>query len=330
MADNENNNPKDKSYAASYPEANEEKKLKLGKLSRSILEKLKAAAQRTEAPEKLLVHRELRIYPSADVMFSFIASDKVIFAELMGSIIEEEIDTEELEVESQVTMIAAEDFDKAKKIRLDVRGTNKKMLMATEMQNDPRKALADDRSPYYHAVLLASQIVEGMHYDRLKTVCVTFIMPTKELKDSSGIRQLEWADVKTGQFVENSDRRYFLYVPNILKNENIRIQNPTLYMFARFYEIFTQEQADAFLRDYRDEPIARRMIHMSNVLNEERTNIQEMYTIPYYDRKVLVEEIARLEQEALQSRQENAAILELLKSESPELYKKITSKIDNA
>ena len=261
------------------------------------------AALKTEAPKAFYVLRESRIYPSADVVFSFLFSDKVVFAELMSSIMGEKIDANELYVKSQVTMAAAEDFNEVT-VRLDVRGINKKWLMAAEMQNDFRKALTDDRSPYYHAVLMASQEVENMRYDKLKTVCITFILPTKELIDSDGIRHLEWADVKTGQFIENSDRRYFLYIPNILKNEDIRATNPILFMFARFFEVFTQEQANKFLVDYKNEPLARRLIHMSNVLYQEKSNVREMYTIPYYDRKAFIEEIAALEQIVLQTEQE--------------------------
>ena len=266
---------------------------KWSKLSRRILEKLREAAQRTDVPDKFLIDKELRIYPSADLVYSFTTSDKVVFAELMGSVMEEKMYTKGLKVKSQVTMAAAKEINiKNANVRFDVLGENKYYLMATDMQNDTRKSLTDDRSPYYHAVILASQKVEKMRYDKLKTVCVTFIMPKKELKNSDGIRQLEWADVKTKEFIENSDRRYFLYIPTILKSERIRVENPTLYMFARFYEILTQEQADKFLNDYKDNPLARRLIHMSNVLYEERTNLDDLYTIPYYDRRVFIEALA--------------------------------------
>ena len=271
-------------------------------ISKRILEKLAIAAQRTDTPTEFRIDKEMRIYPSADVFYSFIHSDKVIFAEQMSSIMNEKINTADLEVKSQVIMAAAADFNETT-VRLDVRGTNPNWLMASEMQNDPRKSLTDDRSPYYHAVLMASQEVDNMQYDKLKTVCITFIMPTKELKDSDGIRHLEWADVNTGKFIENSDRRYFLYVPNILKNEKIKSNNSKLYMFARFYEILTQEQANAFLKNYQNDPIARRMIHMSNVLYEEKVNVQEINTIPYYDRRVFVEEIAKLEEKNRKNKQ---------------------------
>ena len=42
---------------------------------------------------------------------------------------------------------------------------------------------------------------------------------------------------------------------------------------------------------------------MSNVLYEEKANVQEINTIPYYDRRVFVEEIAKLEQENRKNKQ---------------------------
>ena len=302
-------------------------------ISQKILHKLAKAIQREDTPKIFLISRELKIYPSADVVFSFLHSFRIIFAALMGSIMGEEINMAELEVKSQVTMVAAADFHNAS-VRLDVRGITQMWLMAAEMQNDPRKALTDDRSPYYHAVVVASQEVDGMRYDKLKAVCVTFIMPSKELKNASGIKCLEWADVDTGEFIENSDRRYFLYVPNILKNETIKSKNPTLYMFARFYAVQTQEDADEFLKEYSNDPIARRLIHMHNVLYEEKINIPVLNGIPYFDRRALLEAKEQAEQKALlaeqkllqaeqMAEQKFSQAERIIKNEAPELYEKL-------
>jgi len=297
------------------------KKEKWRNTTRHILGRLAIALQSTDIPTEFLISKEYYIYPSADVIFSYLNSDKVVFAALMSSTMNEVIETKDLEVKSQVTLAAAPDFNE-KYIRLDLMGINKVWIMVAEMQNDYRLALTDHRSPYYHAVAMASQIVEGMQYDKLKTVCVTFIMPTKKLKDSSGIRHLEWADVATKEFIENSDRRYFLYLPNILQNEKIKAENPMLYMFARFYSILDQKQADAFLQDYKDDCIARRLIHMHNVLYEEKTNVQEMNTIPYYDRRILEHRALRAENEAVIAKNEAA----IAKNEAEKAKSKLAEK----
>ena len=41
-------------------------------------------------------------------------------------------------------------------------------------------------------------------------------MPTKKQADTDGIQHLQWAYVKTGLLIEDSDRRYFIYEPNII------------------------------------------------------------------------------------------------------------------
>jgi len=279
---------------------------KLRKLARDTLKAVQAEAQRIDAPVEFPIHMpktkgEPRIYPSADVVFSFITADDVVFTALMESIMDEKVKLS-AKPTSQVTRTAWGGHDN--NIRLDVCGETQKWIMATEMQNDPRRALVEDRSPYYHAVLMAGQNVDDMRYDELKAVSVTFIMPTKTVANSIGVKHLEWADVTTGRFEENSDRRYFLYIPNLLDNEAIEESNPTLYMFARFYAILAQEQADAFLRDYKDNPIARRLIFMSNALFKRKMNVNALNNIPYFDRKALVAKIHKVQDEKIKAEAE--------------------------
>ena len=68
---------------------------------------------------------------------------------------------------------------------------------------------------------------------------------------------------------------------------------------------------------------------MSNVLYAEKTYVQEMNAIPYYDRRILVERIEDLEQKVSLAKQNELKLLDFLKNESPELFNKFMNSYTN-
>ncbi|MDR0221242.1 MAG: Rpn family recombination-promoting nuclease/putative transposase [Lachnospiraceae bacterium] len=230
--------------------------------------------------------------PCHDVVFSVMFADKHLFCRLCSATVGEDI------------QIIGEPHSQAARSEMDVELNNivfdvfaestDHRYFTADMQRRYRPLRQERRHIYYACRAISTQPVLKMMYEKVKPVNILFVFIDNHL--SQTIRHIKLCDVETHEVFDDLLEMTLVHLPAVLRT---REPSDELYLFAKFFMIGSQEDADAFTDMYEVDETGRRLVSMYNTAVNNVANLQGIENAPYYAGRLSEAEIAEALNEAL-------------------------------
>jgi len=254
--------------------------------------------------KKINLHPEL--LPSKDVVFCFIFEDAELYSTLFTSVthmtptyIEEPLSQVAYKANSKQT-----DRDiRLESIRVDVQRAAEELYSTLDLQKGRFSTeYLLPRAFDYVAHIYSAQNISGGNYRELKPVFVSFIM-TDDAKAEEPIKHILAYDKNSGEEYPELFNLYFVFAKQtaeIAENENLKV-------FSKFFLIKTQEQADEFVEEFQNNPIAERLVTMyNNAVAQQKRLFNFTREYPHYTAKDVEEAKAAAAREVAEAKAELA------------------------
>jgi predicted transposase/invertase (TIGR01784 family) len=226
-------------------------------------------------------------YPSNDVVFSVLFAKKDLFCTLVSAVTGDAIELDG-EPHSQATL--REDDVLLNSIRFDTFAWSlDKKLYTADMQRSYKEARLERRTVYYACRAISTQEVKDMAYEELNPVNISFILTDHDEKQA--IRKIKLCDLETYQVFDDLIELTLVHVPAALRLED---KKSNLYIFARFFDVSSQADADSFVKEFESTVLGKDLIDMYNNAVANANNLQRIENSPYFSGRLTE---AQLEEE---------------------------------
>jgi len=215
--------------------------------------------------------------------------------------------------------LSDEDKKLLNSVRLDTIAKTRSAYLAADLQNNYRKALAINRAIFYGFRFSAFQpIPKPMRYDLLKPTIISFIV-NDDTKFENETIPIILANGKDGKKLSDLLDVHIIFTAGIIKNDDRG--NLDLYIFARFFEIRSQEQADKFDGEFGNTDLGGKLIMEYNQVTANPLVIEELGNLPYFTEKFSEEQLFAFREEGADE------MFELFKQAgaTPEVIEKVLS-----
>ena len=235
-------------------------------------------------------------YPSHDVIFAILFSKRDLFCALVSAVTGDKVELDS-DPHSQATL--REDDALLNTIRFDTFAwaLNSKLYTA-DMQRSYKEARLERRTAYYTCRAISTQEVKDMAYEDLNPVNISFILT--EHKEKKAIRRIKLCDIETYEVYDDLIEITLVHIPAVIKSAD---KTSVLYMFARFFAISSQDDADKFVNEFEMTDLGKEIIVVYNNAVANANNLAKIETSPYFTGRLteaqLEEERKKAERKAL-------------------------------
>jgi len=137
-----------------------------------------------------------------------------------------------------------------------------------------------------------------MHYENLKPVNIAFILTSHE--ENQAVRRIKLCDIETYKVYDDIFEITLVYVKKVLKTVD---KKSKLYIFARFFSISNQRDADNFVKEFEKEKLGKELILMYNKAVSNVNKLRKIEASPYFTERL---NEAQLEEERKEAAEKGA------------------------
>jgi predicted transposase/invertase (TIGR01784 family) len=254
--------------------------------------------------------------PCNDVVFSVMFSKSRLFCPLVSAVTG---DVVELAGEPHSQAVAYESDAALNKVQFDTfaAALNNKLYSA-DMQRSYKRARQTRRTVYYVCRAVSAQEVKNMAYEDVAPVNISFILEDHNDRKRA-VRHVKLCDVDTHEVYDDLIEITVVSIPAVLRESD---KGSNLYLFARFFDISSQEEADAFVKEFEPINLAKELIGVYNNAVANAQDLRAVESSPYYTARL---NEAQLEEERKKTAYQtavNAAKKFLVEGVSPETVAK--------
>ena len=201
-------------------------------------------------------------------------------------------------------------------------------LYTLDMERSCKGLQLNRRTVYYSCRAISLQEVKNMAYDNINPVSISFILTedgkvdkrrTKNKQDLQGekaIRRVKLRDVATHEVFDTLIEIILVSVPIALR---VADENSDLRLFARFFAVSSQDEADKFVDDYGKIELGKELIMAYNNAVFEPNTLKSIEGSDYYTGRLTEAQIEEERQRVEQKRTLKLASKMLARGISPEL-----------
>jgi len=198
-----------------------------------------------------------------------------LFCALVSAVTGDEVDLDG-DPHSQATL--REEDVLLNKIQFDIFGTAlNKNLYTADMQRSYKEARLERRTVYYVCRAISTQKVEDMHYEDLNPVNIAFILTDD--KNNEPLRIVKLCDINSFEVFDDLIDITLVYIPAVIRNWD---KKSDLYLFARFFAIDSQDEADKFVNEFEMTDLGRELIFMYNNAVADVNQLAKIENSPYF------------------------------------------------
>ena len=204
---------------------------------------------------KLYFHKHF--CPRNDVVFAVLFGERDLFCKLISAVTGDEIDI----IGKPYTQATLRERNVLlETIRFDIfaHATNSKLYTA-DMQRAYQKSRIARRTMFYACRAVSNQHVIDMAYEDLKPVNISFILT--DHNELQPIRRVRTYYEDTKELFDDLLEITLVYVPAVIRECD---KYSDLYIFARFFVIESQEDADQFVDELGHIELGKELIRMYN------------------------------------------------------------------
>ena len=214
-------------------------------------------------------------YPSHDVVFSILFGKRELFCALVSAVTGDKVELDG-EPHSQATL--REDDVLLSTIRFDTFGwaLNNKLYTA-DIQRSYKEARLERRTAFYACRAISVQDVKNMAYEDVNPVNISFILT--DHKEKQAVRRIKLCDIETHEIYDDIIEITLVHIPTVIKNAD---KTSDLYMFARFFAISCQAEADKFVEEFGATELGKGLIVMYNNATANSQNLSRIEASPYF------------------------------------------------
>ena len=260
-------------------------------------------------------------YPAHDVVFSVMFSKRNLFCALVSSVTGNKV---ELDCDPHSQASLREDDVLLNSIRFDTFAwALDKKLYTADMQRSYKEARLERRTVYYACRAISTQEVKDMAYEQLNPVNISFILTDHDEKRA--IRKIELCDLDTHEIYDDLLELTLVYIPAVLR---LGDKKNDLYLFARFFAVSSQADADKFVNEFEATMLGKDLINVYNNTVASANNLHNIETAPYFIGRLTE---AQLEEERKKAERKaflKVAIEMLADGFTPEMIVKYIKNID--
>jgi len=150
-------------------------------------------------------------------------------------------------------------------------------LYTADMQRSYREALLERRTAYYACRAISTQDVKDMAYEDLNPVNISFILTDHD--DKKPVRKIKLCDIDTFEVYDDLIEITLVHIPAVIRNTD---KGSNLYLFACFFSISSQDDADKFVYEFEMTDLGRELIIMYNNAVANANNLTKIETSPYF------------------------------------------------
>ena len=239
-------------------------------------------------------HFDDKFRPCSDVVFAITFSSKVLFARLCSAVYDKQITiageplSQAAIRENDVTLNA---------IRFDVMAyTDSRQLFTMDMQRRYFEGRQERRGIYYMCRAISRQLVKEMMYEDVNPVHIAFIL-TDHKGAPRGVRKVGLCYLDTGELYNDLIELVLVYVPAVIREYTASDDND-LYVFSRYFAISSQDEATAFLEEFKENDLGRDLVLMYNRLIATYQELEEMENSPYFTQRLTEAQLDKARAEA--------------------------------
>jgi len=163
---------------------------------------------------------------------------------------------------------------------------------------------------YYACRAISTQEVKDMAYEDLNPVNISFMLT--DHNEKKAVRRVKLCDTDTFEVYDDLIEITLVHIPVIIRNTD---KKSNLYLFARFFAISGQDDANKFVNEFETTELGKELIVIYNNAVANASNLQRIENSPYF--------IARLTEAQLEEERKKA----LLKAARKLLSEGITPEI---
>ena len=174
------------------------------------------------------------------------------------------------------------------------------------MQRSYKEAWLERRTVYYVCRAISTQKVEHMHYEDLNPVNIAFILTGD--KNNEPLRIVKLCDIDTFEVFDDLIDITLVYIPAVIRSWD---KKSDLYLFARFFAISSQDEADKFANEFEMTDIGKELIIVYNHAVADANHLAQIEDSPYFMGRLTE---AQLEEERSKAKKQGVLEGELKKA----------------
>ena len=116
-----------------------------------------------------------------------------------------------------------------------------------------------------------------MAYEEINPVNISFILTDHD--EDQAVQRIKLCDINTHEIYDDLIEITLVHIPAVIR---IVDKNSNLYMFARFFAITSQADADRFVVDFEITDLGKELIMMYNNAVANANNLHTIETSPYF------------------------------------------------
>ena len=237
--------------------------------------------------------------PAHDVIFAILFGKRDLFCALVSAVTGDRVELDG-DPHSQATL--REDDALLNSIRFDTFAwAQNNKLYTADMQRSYKEARQERRTVYYACRSISTQEVRNMAYEDLNPVNISFILTDRDEKQA--IRRIKLCDVETHDIYDELIELTLVHIPAVIRSKDAKSD---LCMFARFFAITSQDEADRFTHDYETTDLGKELIMNYNNSVANANNLQRIESSPYF--------VGRLKEAQLEEERKKAERKALIKT----------------
>ena len=145
------------------------------------------------------------------------------------------------------------------------------------MQRSYKEARLERRTVYYACRAISTQEVKNMAYEDLNPVNISFILSGHD--DEMPIRNIKLCDIDTFEVYDDLIEITLVHIPAVIRSTD---KKSNLYMFARFFAISSQNDADKFVNEFGSTDLGKELIMAYNNAVANANNLVKIENTPYF------------------------------------------------
>jgi predicted transposase/invertase (TIGR01784 family) len=190
-------------------------------------------------------------------------------------------------------------------------------LYTADMQRTYREARQERRTIYYACRAVSSQQVKNMAYEEVNPVNISFILTDHDEKQA--VRRVKLCDIETHEVYDDLLELTLVHIPAVLRAGD---SHKSLYIFARFFAVSSQDEADIFVKELGMSDLGKDLISVYNSVVSNANNLSTIEASPYFVGRLTEAQLEEERQKAAQKRAIKAARKMLADGLIPDLISK--------
>ena len=151
---------------------------------------------------------------------------------------------------------------------------------------------------YYACRAISTQEVKDMAYEDLNPVNISFMLT--DHNEKKAVRRIKLCDTDTFEVYDDLIEITLVHIPAVIRSTD---RKSDLYLFARFFVISSQDDADKFVNEFESTDLGKELIAMYNNAVANANNLARIEASPYFTGRLteaqLEEERKKAERKAL-------------------------------